>query len=547
MGYNQQDTQEFLSYLLDGIHEDLNRVKHKPYVEVKEAEGRPDEVFAMESWTNHLKRNRSIIVDLMHGQYKSKLICPDCQKVSITFDPFSTLSLPIPIQRMITLPLYFIFKDSSLHSHLKISLNLMPNAPVSEILQQLSRMLKLPVEALELKILRDHQIIEHDTSRYDVKSLKEHEGIPFVYQIHTPYIDPPLDKFNVRKLVRVELIINQKLKKNVYSEPKSFHRMFYISQEQTLKHLHLQAFTIMRVHVANFVNNEEELRKKIDISIEGMTHSILEKQYEDVLSLSQVDLLPYNIYFVTNPDGGDEGRVLIPYSADKRISDTFTLDSNREIVLELTINPRIRSEYLKLNKCKEADSLPQMMSEPKSYNIYDCFNLFITPEVLDKDNTWYCSNCKDHKQATKTMEIYTTPKILIIHLKRFRTNRVSSIGSFFYTSSSSKITSLIEYPVVGLDLRNYVLGKYEKEPIYDLFAISNHYGGMGGGHYTAYAKNPKKNAWYDFNDSMVSRQNPDELVTSAAYVLFYRRRDDDMSMSPIEVKNGGGPTQKDYA
>lgn len=43
-GYQQQDSQEFLAFLLDGIHEDLNRVKKKPYVEVKDADGRPDEV-----------------------------------------------------------------------------------------------------------------------------------------------------------------------------------------------------------------------------------------------------------------------------------------------------------------------------------------------------------------------------------------------------------------------------------------------------------------------------------------------------------------------
>jgi len=152
-------------------------------------------------------------------------------------------------------------------------------------------------------------------------------------------------------------------------------------------------------------------------------------------------------------------------------------------------------------------------------------SMFTRPELLDKDNLWYCNICKDHKQATKTMEVWKAPKILIMHLKRFRTNRVSSIGSFFFTSSSSKITSLVDFPVKGLDLRNYVLGKYEEEPMYDLFAVSNHYGGLGGGHYTAFAKNHFKDAWYDFNDSSVSRQDPAEIVTEAAYVLFYKRRD----------------------
>lgn len=79
-GYAQHDSQEFLTFLVDGIHEDLNRVKKKPYVENVESNERPDEVVAKESWIAHTKRNQSIIVDLMTGQYKSKVVCPDCKK-----------------------------------------------------------------------------------------------------------------------------------------------------------------------------------------------------------------------------------------------------------------------------------------------------------------------------------------------------------------------------------------------------------------------------------------------------------------------------------
>jgi ubiquitin carboxyl-terminal hydrolase 4/11/15 len=59
-------------------------------------------------------------------------------------------------------------------------------------------------------------------------------------------------------------------------------------------------------------------------------------------------------------------------------------------------------------------------------------------------------------------------------------------------------------------------------PIYDLYAISNHYGGLGGGHYTAYAKN--KNSWYDFNDSSVHEISENGFRGSGAYMLFYKRR-----------------------
>ena len=43
-GYAQQDSQELLTFLLDGLHEDLNRIKKKPYIEIKDSNGRPDEV-----------------------------------------------------------------------------------------------------------------------------------------------------------------------------------------------------------------------------------------------------------------------------------------------------------------------------------------------------------------------------------------------------------------------------------------------------------------------------------------------------------------------
>jgi ubiquitin C-terminal hydrolase len=53
------------------MHEDLNRVKKKPYVEMQDSEGRPDEVVSAEHWNAFIARNKSIIVDLMYGQLKS--------------------------------------------------------------------------------------------------------------------------------------------------------------------------------------------------------------------------------------------------------------------------------------------------------------------------------------------------------------------------------------------------------------------------------------------------------------------------------------------
>lgn len=95
-GFEQHDSQEFLNYLLDALHEDVNRVRNPPYVERKDSAGRPDHIVAAESWHAHELRNRSIIVDLFQGQLKSTLRCKTCRFESISFDPFTFLQLPLP-------------------------------------------------------------------------------------------------------------------------------------------------------------------------------------------------------------------------------------------------------------------------------------------------------------------------------------------------------------------------------------------------------------------------------------------------------------------
>ena len=95
-GAEQHDSQEFISTLLDALHEDCNRVLKKPYTESKDYDDTNNLVNSTEAWNAFLRRNKSIIVDLMFGQFKSKIQCPDCNRVSVTYDPYSVISLPIP-------------------------------------------------------------------------------------------------------------------------------------------------------------------------------------------------------------------------------------------------------------------------------------------------------------------------------------------------------------------------------------------------------------------------------------------------------------------
>ena len=69
---------------------------------------------------------------------------------------------------------------------------------------------------------------------------------------------------------------------------------------------------------------------------------------------------------------------------------------------------------------------------------------------------------------------------MVIHLKRF-----SSSGRF--SSFRRKIDTIVDAPLEGLDMRPLLVhGRHENIPkddlLYDLYAVSNHFGGLGGGH-----------------------------------------------------------------
>jgi len=162
----------------------------------------------------------------------------------------------------------------------------------------------------------------------------------------------------------------------------------------------------------------------------------------------------------------------------------------------------------------------------KTVTVQDCIDKFCSKEQLDESEMWYCNRCRDHVRAWKQFHLYRAPPFLVIHLKRFS-----------YSSSThyrTKIDTLVDFPLEGLDLTEFVMCKKSVSPIYDCYAVSNHYGGLGGGHYTAYAKN--NGAWCSFDDSSVNENVSDkDVVSNAAYVLYYKRRDD-----PIVDSGGWG-------
>jgi len=489
---------------------------------MKDYDGRPDDVIAAESWEFHLMRNRSKIQELMHGQFKSTLVCPDCKKVSITFDPYMMLSLPIPYDEYCKFFLYFIYADSKRIPN-KITFNILTNTSYEDIIEKLSQLTKVPKSRIVMALLKENKLVEFIDKNVEAKYISDHPGIPFAYEI--PELDDAMTIEDNKKYI---------LKVHVMAEPKAFYesektvsftRLIVMDSNDTFRDIFIKVYTKMRKHIDMHLN---KIGMKNPIDIEEKARDVIEREYNSIFADEYEQQWPYKLFIREEPRGQkSKSKPCASIGEFEKVADYLRRNGLyiNDISFDLKFTKTVKIENLGLNQCcefnnKEDDSL----NTNRNYNIYDCLNLFTRREKLNKENAWYCSNCKDHKQADKKMEIYKAPQILILHLKRFKTNKVSSIGSFYFSSGSKKINLKVEFPIDQLDIRKFILGPDKEQGIYELFAISNHFGGLGGGHYTAFAKNYFNGKWFEFNDSSVSQAYEKELVTEAAYVLFYRRK-----------------------
>ncbi|CAO3640862.1 unnamed protein product [Cunninghamella blakesleeana] len=151
--------------------------------------------------------------------------------------------------------------------------------------------------------------------------------------------------------------------------------------------------------------------------------------------------------------------------------------------------------------------------------LYQCLDHFVKEEILEKSDAWHCPKCKKLRKASKSLSLSKLPDVLLIHLKRF-----SFDGPF-----RNKLETNVDYPTKNLDLSRYVpksmVAPNKPTPIlnYDLYAVSNHFGTLTGGHYTACVRNGYRGEWHNFDDTRFSVCDEAKVKSRAAYNLFYVR------------------------
>ena len=136
-----------------------------------------------------------------------------------------------------------------------------------------------------------------------------------------------------------------------------------------------------------------------------------------------------------------------------------------------------------------------------SESIEKSFDLFTQEEIISTG--YYCTNCKTHFQALKSLALFRPPNYLILQIKRFR-----------QTPYMHKLTSFTKYK------RKMIVKTVSSVCTYELIALGVHIGSINSGHYVAYAK--RSRSWYCFDDSLCSKVTLKNVLSQHAYILVYK-------------------------
>lgn len=572
-GYQQQDSQELMAFLLDGLHEDLNRIRKKPYIEHKEAENRPDEVVANETWRDYIKRNDSIITDTFHGLLKSTLVCPECQKVSIKFDPFCYLSLPLPVKRDRQIGVFFVSDDSVCRVK-QFRVTVPKLGHIADVCKAISEVVNCKPQHMIVADVYNHRFHKVFTMHDSISGITDKDDI-YVYQM--PLMDPKnLDQVIVSVYLRE---IKDKAGTFTSHSNQLFGNPFFISvhrhqscfddvynkitgkmrryiRETPSKTSVVDASTPTSLpHNTSDAENADNPEESMEVNLDEKSSDYMDTNAGIHTSISTPNNSASNNASNNSNSSADDldntnnnnnkwqtktskHRMFQLHFINAYGSTDFERVPDNKTPIRFDGHAYIGSDWSSGSKKKyyndkEADvrevdgSMDNRPAPRKGVGLGDCLDLFTTMEKLGEQDPWYCPSCKKHQQATKKFDLWKLPRILVIHLKRFSYNRYWR----------DKLDTLIEYPVEGLDMSRFLINNLHPPSTYDLISVSNHYGGLGGGHYTAYAKNHQQNRWYYFDDSCVTSCEPSHVVTKAGYVLVYELRNNNKSTnnnSPVD-------------
>ena len=491
-GNDQHDSQELLSFVIDGLHEDLNRVKKKPYVEKKDSDGRPDCVVAKESWDGHLLRNQSIMVDLFNGQIKSEVRCKSCQFSSVSFDAFSMLTLPLPTENSAIMNIVLRKLSSEIPTHYAVEVE--RDATYRDLKLALAGLCGIPVQRLAFidALGTGTQKLAADEEKPRIRTASMLACYEVVPQKESAVVDEAATEGGAGAKVAGTVVagaagaaaaewtvVEADGKAADTAAAPAAGKAGEASSPRAASSTCASASASLAP--ASVSNSRPQSRSASPAPLPQLPpppknglvlpgHLVIlhrrQDQHQFHCLANTIKTSVFGNGFVCATPDGLTAQMLYeevwhrakrfirePSDAAAPSAFPFTLKMvdaygsrcsrcrwNRfchgctlakedkplpEDLVSVAIDwdPTVlhlsydySSEH-KMESHKSVGELKKKSEEPIS--LEDCLKAFTKEEQLGLEDSWYCSKCKEHREATKKLDIWTLPPVLIVHLKRF--------------------------------------------------------------------------------------------------------------------------------
>ncbi|KAL7986941.1 hypothetical protein Chor_005860 [Crotalus horridus] len=337
-GFQQQDSQELLAFLLDGLHEDLNRVHDKPYVELKDSDGRPD-------WE-------------VAAELRSQVKCKTCGHISVRFDPFNFLSLPLPMDSYMHIEIIVTKLDGTTPVRYGLRLNM--DEKYSDLKKHLS----------ELCALKPDQILLAEVHSSNIKSTN---GM--------------INCLMNGDLPRSTLIPNG------------------------------MPNTVVPCRVENGMMMNGHVTSPSDSPFIGYIIAVHRKMMRaEMYFLSSQKNRPslFGMPLIVPCTVHTRKKDLFCYGCKIDCTEERALMGNANLAVDWdptalhlryqTSQERIAEEHRSVEQSQRAQAEP--------INLDSCLRAFTSEEELGEDEMYYCSKCRTHCLATKKLDLWRLPPIL---------------------------------------------------------------------------------------------------------------------------------------
>ncbi|XP_055223458.1 ubiquitin carboxyl-terminal hydrolase 43 isoform X3 [Gorilla gorilla gorilla] len=529
-GNSQHDALEFLLWLLDRVHEDLEGSSRGPVSEKLPPEATKTSENCL-SPSAQLPLGQSFVQSHFQAQYRSSLTCPHCLKQSNTFDPFLCVSLPIPLRQTRFLSVTLVFPSKS-QRFLRVGLAVPILSTVAALRKMVAEEGGVPADEVILVELYPSGFQRSFFDEEDLNTIAEGDNV-YAFQVPPSPSQGTLSGITAHPLglsasPRLAAREGQRFSLSLHSESKvlilfcnlvgsgqqasRFGPPFLIREDRAVSWAQLQQSILSKVrHLMKSEAPVQNLGSLFSIRVVGLSVACSYLSPKDSRPLCHwaVD----RVLHLRRPGGPPHVKLAVEWDS--------------------SVKERLFGS-LQEERAQDADSVwqQQQAHQQHSCTLDECFQFYTKEEQLAQDDAWKCPHCQVLQQGMVKLSLWTLPDILIIHLKRF-----CQVGE-----RRNKLSTLVKFPLSGLNMAPHVaqrstspeagLGPWPswKQPdclptsypldfLYDLYAVCNHHGNL-----QAYCRNSLDGQWYSYDDSTVEPLREDEVNTRGAYILFYQKR-----------------------